>query len=85
MTAYGERIARVEVEVQALKQSLEEHKAETARNFQEVKDRFTTQDKKLDELLALRNKGAGVLWLIGGVVSTGLMGVVVEIVNWLKG
>lgn len=85
MTAYGERIARVEVEVQALKQSLEEHKAETARNFLEVKAQFASQNVKLDELLALRNKGAGVLWLLGGVISTGIIGVIVELMNWMKG
>lgn len=85
MTAYGERIARVEVEVQGLKQSLEEHKAETARNFEEVKARFEDANKKLDELLALRNKGAGVLWLLGGVISTGILGVIVELMNWMKG
>jgi hypothetical protein len=33
---------------------------------QELKDKVDKMDKKLDDLLALRNKGAGVLWFIGG-------------------
>lgn len=85
MSEYGERIARVEVEVRALKQSLEEHKAETARNFSEVKSRFEDANTKLDQLLALRNKGAGVLWLISAVVTTGLLGFIAEVAHWLKG
>jgi ferritin-like metal-binding protein YciE len=67
MTSQAERLARMEVEVKALKDSFEEHKAETNR-------RLETLDEKLDQLLELRNKGAGVLWLLGGIISTGVIG-----------
>jgi Tfp pilus assembly protein PilO len=82
VSVYGERIARMEVEVQELKREFQEHKEQTARNFIEVKAQFTEQNKKLDELLALRNKGAGVLWLIGGIVSTGLFGIFSQVFHW---
>jgi hypothetical protein len=85
MTAYGERIARMEVEVQELKREFQEHKVDTSKNFLEVKAQFEAQNKKLDELLALRNKGAGVLWLIGGMFSTGIITVLAQAFGWFKG
>lgn len=59
MVTQLERLTRVEVEVQALKEGLEDFKTET-------NSRLDDMDKKLDALLALRNKGAGVLWILSG-------------------
>lgn len=78
MSVYGERMVRVEVELNELKQSFQEHKSETAKKFTEVND-------KLDTLLALRNKGAGVIWLMSGVVGTGFLGGVYEIARLMFG
>lgn len=79
MSAYGERIARVEVEVQSLKASFEEHKEETAKKFDEV-------NSKLDKLLELRSKGAGVLWLVSGLLGTGVLATILEVFKhmWSK-
>jgi hypothetical protein len=77
MTAYGERIARVEVEVRELKREFQEHKEETAKNFSAV-------NQKLDALLALRNKGAGVVWLLSGAGLTGFLAVVYNLINWFR-
>jgi hypothetical protein len=55
-----ERLTRVEVEVQALKESLEDYKIETNIKLEKMND-------KLDALLVLRNKGAGVLWILSGL------------------
>lgn len=66
----------MEAEVSALKESLDEHKTETKEKFDEV-------NKKLDELLALRNKGAGVFWFISLVFgSAGFFGIL-NLIHWL--
>lgn len=71
-------MARVEVEVQALKREFQEHKEETAKNFEDV-------NKKLDKLLELRNKGAGVLWLLGGILGSSILGAIYEIAHIFGG
>jgi ferritin-like metal-binding protein YciE len=78
MTAYGERMARVEVEVRELKKAFEEHKAETNVALKAL-------DEKLNDLLALRNKGAGVVWLVSGLIGTGIIGAILQAVAWLRG
>lgn len=69
---------RVEVEVQALKESFDEHKRETKEKFDEI-------NTKLDDLLALRNKGAGVFWLIATLVGTGIVGGAWQVLNYIFG
>lgn len=41
-------------------------------------------DRKLDELLALRNKGMGVFWLASTLVGTGILGFFYTIADWFK-
>jgi len=74
----GERLARMEVEVTELKDSFNEHKKDT-------NERFDRIEKKLDDLLALRNKGAGVFWLISILVGTGIMTAGAQFLGWLVG
>jgi hypothetical protein len=47
-----------------------ERLARVEEQVNELKDKVDKIDKKLDALLALRNKGAGILWLLSaaGVV-----------------
>lgn len=78
MSAYGERIASMEIEVRELKREFQEHKRETAENFKDL-------NHKLDELLALRNKGAGILWLLGGAGVTGILTIMSQVFHWFKG
>lgn len=78
MTTQVERLTRMEVEVQALKESFDEHKQETKEKFNEIND-------KLDDLLTLRNKGAGVFWLITTLVGTGIIGGAWQVLNFLFG
>jgi hypothetical protein len=78
MTSGVERLARMEVQVEELKASLQEHKADTARHLVEIND-------KLDGLLTLRNKGAGVVWLVSGLIGTGLISGMVELMHYLFG
>lgn len=42
-------------------------------------------DGKLDELLALRNKGAGVFWLASCLFGTAIVGALNLITNWIRG
>lgn len=63
-----ERLTRMEVEVSELKKSFDEHKEETKENFKEL-------NKKLDDVLALRNKGAGIFWFLSLIFgSAGVVG-----------
>jgi hypothetical protein len=78
MTTQGERLVRVETEVKALKESFEDHKGHTDRQFEELKE-------KLDDLLALRNKGVGVFWLASGLLGTGIVGVIFNFLSWIRG
>jgi hypothetical protein len=78
MSAYGERITRVEVEVIALKDSFDAHKQETAKQFSDIND-------KLDDLLALRNKGAGIVWLVSGLIGAGVIGGLMQLFQHMFG
>lgn len=78
MTTQAERLVSVEVEVRELKKAFEEHKAETKDNFSEI-------NNKLDDLLALRNKGAGVFWVASGLLGTGIITMFWQFVQWLRG
>ncbi len=39
---------------------------------------------KLDELLALRNKGIGAFWLSSGLLGTGIVGFIVQLVERIR-
>lgn len=39
---------------------------------------------KLDELLAMRNKGLGVFWLASTILGTGIFGFAIQIVAWMR-
>lgn len=39
---------------------------------------------KLDDLIALRNKGLGVFWVASSLLGTGIVGAIVEIISWLR-
>lgn len=40
---------------------------------------------KLDELLGLRDKGVGAFWVISALTGTGIIGIIVTALDWLKG
>lgn len=39
---------------------------------------------KLDELLAMRNKGIGAFWLASTLIGTGMVGMIVQLLSWWK-
>lgn len=85
MITQAERIARVEVEIKAVNDVLIEHKDETQKRFVEVNGQFNSVNTKLDELLALRNKGAGVFWMVSSLMGVGLVGGVASLFRWIAG
>lgn len=78
MTTMGERMAVVETEVKELKQQFTDHQSYTSREFADI-------NNKLDDLLALRNKGAGVFWLISSLIGAGIVGGAFQFLEWVKG
>jgi len=52
----------------------------------ELKERtLEAMDQKLDELLALRQKGMGAFWVASSILGTGIIGAIALVVQWLKG
>jgi hypothetical protein len=67
-----ERLARVEVEVQALKSEVDE-----------LKTSIKEMHVKLDDLLALRYKGVGAFWLASALIGTGVVGAIAQILHYI--
>ena len=52
-----------------------------------VTDLLKTQqetNQKLDELLAMRNKGIGAFWLASTLLGTGIVGFIVQCIEWWR-
>lgn len=52
-----------------------------------VSDLLKTQQEtndKLDELLAMRNKGIGAFWLASTLLGTGIVGFIVQLISWWR-
>lgn len=71
-----ERLARMEVEVSELKKSFEEHKLDT-------KEEFSAINKKLDDVLALRNKGAGIFWFLSLLFGSAGIAGFIQLLHYL--
>jgi hypothetical protein len=41
-------------------------------------------ESKLDDLLALKNKGAGVFWLFSAIIGSGILGLIFQVVGYFK-
>lgn len=49
----------------------------------ELSTRMGRVEDKLDQLLSLKNKGAGAFWLVGLIISSGVLTAVIEVIRWL--
>lgn len=52
-----------------------------------VTDLLKTQQEtndKLDELLTMRNKGIGAFWLASTLLGTGIVGFIVQFIDWWR-
>ena len=77
MSVYAERMARMEAELEAVRDSFDEHKKETKEQFAEI-------NGKLDNLLTLRDKGVGAFWLASTILGTGIAGAIFAFFGWSK-
>lgn len=51
---------------------------------EELRDESKEIGKKLDDLLAMRNKGIGAFWLASSLIGTGMLGVFLQMIGWFK-
>jgi chromosome segregation ATPase len=65
VTVQGERLARVEEQVN------------------ELRDKVDSMEAKLDDLLALRYKGAGAFWLAAALLGTGIIGAIGQFLHYV--
>ena len=49
-----------------------------------LKGELENMNKKLDELLALRYKGAGAFWLASALLGTGIVGFLAQAFHWFR-
>lgn len=49
-----------------------------------LRDEVREMNKNLNDLLALRNKGAGVFWLASLLFGTSILGLGTLVVSWFK-
>lgn len=78
MNTVEERVAVLEAKVDLLSVQVSAHAEET-------RGEYRTLESKLDDLLALKNKGMGAIWLASALIGSGLIGLVSMFVNWMKG
>ncbi len=51
----------------------------------DISNDIKSMDGKLDELLALRARGAGAFWLATTVLGAGIIGFFTNLYEWIKG
>ncbi len=49
----------------------------------DMKSTLDTMDKKMDDLLALRNKGAGIFWLFSAFFAASVVTLTTLIMDWI--
>lgn len=74
MTTTVERLARVEERVKQLSDEVDGLKVDVR-----------AMNQKLDDLLALRYKGAGAFWLASSLIGTGIVGALFSMFDWFRG
>jgi len=50
-----------------------------------LEDKVDAMNGKLDDLLALKNKGAGAFWLASALMGTGIVSFVLTLFNYFSG
>lgn len=51
----------------------------------QVEKELAEINSKLTALLALRDKGMGAFWLASALIGTGIVGLFLTVIDWLKG
>lgn len=65
--------------------STEERLAVLETRVGDLKENIEGMNDKLDTLLALRNKGAGVFWLISALFGTSVIGLMTWMIDSVRG
>ncbi len=52
---------------------------------EQLSSEISDMNKKLDDLLALRDKGVGAFWLAAALFGTGIAGLGNLLISWLRG
>jgi hypothetical protein len=73
----NERIRALEVGVAADRVATAHRDASTDKALTEI-------NEKLDELIALRNKGIGAFWLASALAGTGIVGALAALWEWIR-
>lgn len=50
-----------------------------------IEQRLTDIDKKLDDIISLKNKGLGAFWLASALIGTGITTFVTNLIDWFRG
>lgn len=50
----------------------------------EMQSQQTAISDKLDDLLAMRNKGIGAFWLASSLIGTSIVGFILNVIDWLR-
>src|SRR3546814_13666432 len=74
MMSDSERIAVLEAKVEQWTKSFEAHAVETRKENQSL-------EAKLDEVLALKNKGLGAFWLASALIGSGVISGILPLVS----
>lgn len=69
----GERLARLETTVSHI-----------LKNQEDYDKNWEAANKKLDDILALRNKGIGAFWVASSLIGTGIVSFVWQLFDWIK-
>lgn len=72
--SHAERLTAVEVRVKNLETKVDDLKLDVQ-----------VMDRKIDELLELKNKGVGVFWLISALTGTGIVSFFLTVFHYVTG
>lgn len=69
-----ERLMRVETKIETIDDRL-----------LHLTQKQEAMEAKIDELLDLKNQGKGAFWFVTALMSSGIAGVAVAFIEWIKG
>lgn len=75
---WAQRIAVLETQVQQLTSSINDYVHEDRLEKRAIR-------RDLESLLSLKHKGAGAFWLASALAGTGIVTIVLSLVDWAKG
>lgn len=73
-----QRIAVLEVKFEEMSKKMDAH-------IMETREENKSLGIKLDSLLTIKNKGVGAFWLASALIGSGIIGMAVSFMQWLRG